>query len=258
MTFPTTQWSLFAVAAQDGEEAARHALDELCRRYHAPVLAYFRSHVPVREDAEDLTQELFRQLLVKQIWFRADVSRGRFRYFLMCIAGTALKNWLKARGTQKRGGRELAQSLDLLMNSGHEPAAPDDHAELAFDREWARTVMTAAWQQMANVAARTPRRAARFAVLRRFLPGSEAPPTYAAAAEALSTSADNVKSFIHRLREDFRDTVRRIIADTVLSGEDVPGEMEHLAAVMAAGHVPSDPPGENILSPLGPDRLLKQ
>ncbi len=258
MTFPTTQWSLFAVAAQDGEEAARHALDELCRRYHAPVLAYFRSHVPVREDAEDLTQELFRQLLEKQTWFRADVSRGRFRYFLLCIAGTALKNWLKARGTQKRGGRQLVQSLDLLVSSGIEPAAPDDHAELAFDREWARTVMAAAWQQLENAAARTPRRAARFAVLRRFLPGSEAPPTYAAAAGDLGTSVDNVKSFIHRLREDFRDTVRRIIADTVLSGEEVPGEMAHLAAVMAAGHVPPEPQGENILPHLAGDGLSKQ
>ena len=257
MTFPTTQWSLIAVAAQNGDGAAREALEELCRRYHAPVLAYFKAKTPCLEDAEDLTQEMFAQMLRKQSWLRADIARGQFRSFLLGIAANALRSWLKARAAQKRGGAFSIQSLDLLMDFGWQPSAPPDHAELIFDREWACTVMGAAWRQMVDSASRTPQRAARFAVLRRFLPGSSGPPTYTDAAAALDTTVDNVKSCIHRLREDFRDAVRRVIGETVLSSDGVAGETAHLAAVMAASQIPSGPPDENSLSPLDTDGLFK-
>ena len=258
MTFPTTQWSLIAIAAQDGDGTAREALEELCRRYHAPVLAYFKANAPVREDAEDLTQELFAQMLRKQSWLRADIERGQFRSFLLGIAVNALRSWLKARARLKRGGCFSLHSLDLLMDCGWQPAAPPDPAELVFDREWARTVMSAAWRQVEDAASRTPQRAARFAVLRRFLPASGAPPTYADAAGALDTSVDNVKSWIHRLRDDFRDAVRRVIAETVHSGDEVAGEMDYLAAIMTAGQIAPRPQTRNSLSPLDADGLSKR
>lgn len=238
MSFPTTQWSLIAGATRDGSAAGRSALAELCRRYHGPVLAYFRAHAPSHEDAEDLTQELFRQMLEKRSWRRADETRGQFRGFLRGIAANALRNFIKARGAEKRGGGRMLHSLDLLAEAGWEPAAPDDGADLVFDREWAVSVLTAAFRQLEGAAAVSPDKSERFTILRRFLPGSEAPPTYAAAADLLDTTVDNVKSFIHRLREDFRDAVRQVISDTVLSRTEVDAEMDHLCAVMTAGHVP--------------------
>lgn len=255
MSFPTTQWSLIARATRDGGADGRDALAELCRRYHGPVLAYIRTKVPVREDAEDLTQEMFRQMLEKRSWRRADEARGQFRGYLRAIAANAIRNWWKMRGTGKRGGGRTVHSLDLLAEAGWEPAAPDDGADLMFDREWALTVLAVAFRQLEGAAAVSPDKSARFAFLRRFLPGSEAPPTYAAAAAALETSVDNVKTLIHRLRDDFRAAVLRVISDTVLSPGEVAGEMEHLGAVMTAGHVPAPPRAADFSQPSAADGL---
>ena len=231
-------------------------MERLCSLYHPPVLAYFQSHVTEKADAEDLTQELFRQFLHHKTWLRFDASKGRFRHFLLCIAGSALKNWNRNRGALKRGGGQPLQSFDLLVDAGLEPEAPPDGGELAFDREWARTVVAEAWRLMEVAAARSSKRTARFAVLRRFLPGGEAPPTYADAAAALSTSVGHVKAYVHRLREEFRGNVRWLIAATVPSSAEVTGEMAHLCAVMSAGHVPDPQPGGDSLSHSPADGLF--
>lgn len=258
MSFPTTQWSLIAKATRDGSAAGRSALAELCRRYHGPVQAYIRTKVPSLEDAQDLTQELFGQMLEKRSWRRADGDRGQFRSYLLAIAANAVRNWWRMRNADKRGGGQPLQSLDLLAEAGWEPAAPENGEDLIFDREWALTVLTAAWRQLEAAAAVSPDKSARFTVLRRFLPGSEAPPAYADAAASLETSLDNVKSLIHRLREDFRDAVSGVISDTVLSRDEVAGEMDHLCAVMAAGHVPAPPRPADFLQPSTADGLYKE
>jgi RNA polymerase sigma-70 factor (ECF subfamily) len=239
MSFPTTHWSLIAAATLNGDEAGRAALNELCRRYRGPVLGFFRSKLPSAEDAEDLTQSLFNQMLEKRIWLRADAAKGRFRSFLLTVASNAWHHWRKAAAAAKRGGTDARLSLDLLSQSGWEAAAPDDDGALVFDREWADTVMAAAWSRVEKAATATPETAARFAVLRRFLPGRDPPPTYEAAAAELGIRADHVKTLIHRLRQDFRTALCREVADTLAAGDDLDGEMNHLSRVMSAG--PGEP-----------------
>jgi len=235
MSFPTTQWNLIAAATLNGDRAGRDALNELCRLYREPVLAFFRSKMARPEDAQDLTQRLFERLCEGRIWKRADASKGLFRSYLLAIAFNVLRNWNKAVATSKRGPGTALLSLDFLDENGWEPAAPDDDTAITFDREWALAALAAAWDRMEESAAARPEKSARFAILRRFLPGKDPPPTYEAAADSLGVSVDHLKTLIHRIRSKFRKYLRVEVARTVSSPDELESEMDHLHSVMIAG-----------------------
>lgn len=234
MTFPTTHWTVLAAATVHGDTVGRNALNELCGTYRAPVLAFFRARCGGREDAEDLTHQLFEQLIETRAWRRADRCRGQFRAYLLGIAHNALRNWRRAEAAAKRGDGQLPARLDLLAEAGWEAPAPDDDAALLFDREWAVAVLAAAWERVQARAGESPERSARFSVLRLFLPGSIPPPSYESAAHSLNCTPDHVRVLIHRLRAEFAETLRAEVASTVSDPAEVGAEMAHLRAVMSA------------------------
>src|SRR5262245_46577080 len=106
--FAETRWSLVLAAGRGGEPVAEAALAELCQTYWYPLYAYVRrlGHQP--DDARDLTQEFFAQLLAKHYLRAADRERGRFRSFLL----TAFRRFLskqrhQARAQKRGGGRRI-------------------------------------------------------------------------------------------------------------------------------------------------------
>src|SRR4051812_42036699 len=88
--FTTTHWSLVVGARNSEEPGAKAALNELCRSYWQPVFAFVRRSVSNPEDARDLTQGFFADLLKDRSLSRADPKAGRFRSFLL----GALKHFL--------------------------------------------------------------------------------------------------------------------------------------------------------------------
>ncbi len=77
--FQTTRWSLIATAARESPSLAREALEQLCRAYRPPVVAYLRRDGHAPADAEDLAQAFFVRF-IERGWYRdADPERGRFR-----------------------------------------------------------------------------------------------------------------------------------------------------------------------------------
>ena len=79
----TTQWSQ-VLAARDGSESqARAALESLCQTYWQPLYAYIRHQGSSPDEARDLTQGFFAELLEKDFLSSVDPSKGRFRSFLL-------------------------------------------------------------------------------------------------------------------------------------------------------------------------------
>ena len=110
--FATTHWSV-VLAAGHGESApAGRALETLCRAYWYPIYVYVRKKGYRPEEAQDLTQEFFAQLIAKNHFRLADRTKGRFRAFLMATLDYFLaREWSRAH-RQKRGGQFTFISLD--------------------------------------------------------------------------------------------------------------------------------------------------
>src|SRR5688572_32615431 len=80
--FQTTRWSLI-LASRDETRDGAAALDQLCRIYRSPVLAYVRHHGHGPDDAEELTQAIVAYLLDREMVHRADPARSSYRAILV-------------------------------------------------------------------------------------------------------------------------------------------------------------------------------
>jgi RNA polymerase sigma-70 factor (ECF subfamily) len=229
MYFPTTHWSLLAKATSSGDEEARRALEELCRRYWTPVNQFIQYRGYHGAEAEDLTQEFFLHVCQHSTFTRADRMRGRFRSFLLGALVKFLANASDRAHAQKRGGG----TPDLRLDDIDEATAPSALAEslAGFDREWATTVLANAMERVRAEYAGTGRGPV-FAVLRDFLPGTATPPGYEVAAQGIGSSVAALKSEVHRLRLRFRTFIREEVAATVSAPHEIEEELAHLQAVL--------------------------
>ena len=105
--FATTRWSVVLAAGQRYDRCPGSA-GKLCQTYWYPLYAYVRRRGHSPEDAQDLTQEFFAQLLERKSLAKADPNRGRFRSFLLATMNHFLTNAWKRRGQKRGSGRRIA------------------------------------------------------------------------------------------------------------------------------------------------------
>jgi RNA polymerase sigma factor (sigma-70 family) len=151
--FPATRWSVID-AARSGDSGERErALAALFAAYWKPVYKYVRLrwNRPV-EDAQDLTQGFFAELLDRDLLAQYDPAKSRLRTFLRVCVDSFVMNQDKAAQRQKRGGNVLHVALDFQEVEGElrervvDPAeipAPQSMEEF-FEKEWIRSLFTLA------------------------------------------------------------------------------------------------------------------
>lgn len=158
--FPLTRHSvLAAVRGGDSEEKSR-ALDLLFAAYWKPIYKYIRlkfSRPP--QDAQDLTQGFFAELLERELLARFDPAKSRLRTFLRLCADSFVLNEMKSAGRQKRGGSAVHLALDFAAAEGElsaqtiDPAAipSPDNLEEFFEKEWIRSLFSLAVEDLRNL-----------------------------------------------------------------------------------------------------------
>ena len=235
--FATTRWTLIAAAGKTATPEARKALSELCRLYWYPLYAFVRRRGYDADEALDLTQGFFTRLIEKNDLAAADPARGRFRSWLLASVKHFLSNEWDRASAQKRGGGRAVYSLDIDADDAerryrHEPS----HSltpERIFDRRWALTTLEQALGELERHSA-AEGKAALFEALRPTLTSNatgDATP-YRDVAERLGMTEGAVKVASHRLRQKYRDLLRRGIAETVKSPEEVDDEIRDLFAAL--------------------------
>ena len=81
--FLTTNWSLIE-GIQSTDDNNRSLIELLLKRYWKPVYCYLRRKGHSNEQAKDLTQGFFHEVVLnRNLVQRADQSKGRFRAFLL-------------------------------------------------------------------------------------------------------------------------------------------------------------------------------
>jgi RNA polymerase sigma-70 factor (ECF subfamily) len=231
--FATTRWSIVLAAGQSVSQETTDALEALCETYWLPVYAYVRRVVPRIEDAQDLTQEFFAQLLEKNAIAKADPERGRFRAFLL----TALKNCLanerdKARA-QKRGGGKPVLALDF--DSGESLCQIEPSHELTperlFERRWVLTLLDLVLEQLRRELAMEGKEL-HFQQFKAALTGDMASADYEQAAEALGLTPAAAKQAAYRMRKRYRELFRQEVARTVADDSEVDDEIGRLLEIL--------------------------
>jgi len=233
VTFATTQWTLVIAAGDPQDPESREALADLCEAYWYPLYVYLRRRGHPQEEAEDLVQGFFTQLLAKNYIKAADRERGRFRSFLLAaLKNFAANEWDKKQAL-KRGGGATTLSLDFETAEGRYHIEPADERtpEQAFDQGWAVAQLEQVLERMRGEAS-DPQAAARFEALSGFLTGESDDVRYKDIAKGLGMTEGAVKVAIHRLRQRFGDVLRDEVARTLADPADVDNEIRHLFAAV--------------------------
>lgn len=109
----------------------RTAFSELFRRHYDEIYRYCARRVGSREQAEDLTSQVFMKMVKKFNSFMGDETA--FRCWLFRIACNEINSHFRAAGRQ-------ARALEKLQSEYREPDGPDLAADCAEDEENARKV----------------------------------------------------------------------------------------------------------------------
>ena len=234
--FAATRWTL-VLAAKGGDTASQAALSELCATYYAPVVTFLRASGRAEDAARDLAHTFFAGVLAGQGLKGADRERGRFRsYLLGALKNFLASEWDRERAAKRGGGIEPA-SLDDTGTSGgvaaQIPAPEAAHLEWAFERQWALTIIDRALETV-GAELRAAGKGTHFELLKPWLTGAAGALSQADAARELGVSESAAKVAIHRLRQRFREAVKKEIAQTVPADADVDDELRHLLAVLVA------------------------
>ncbi len=224
--FQTTRWSLIAAAAHETPEHPRPALEQLCRAYRPPVLAYIRRCGQPVNDAEDLAQAFFLRFLERGWYAEADPHRGRFRALLL----TALRHFLTdahahATALARGGGARFADGLEQVADTGDTP-------EQAFDRAWLGTVLARAMDTLQ----REWTLAGKHAQFRQLAPLLVERPEGDALRRIAAEQGQRSNSLavqVHRMRKRLRQLVRLELLRTVGSPEALERELAELRTVLS-------------------------
>jgi RNA polymerase sigma factor (sigma-70 family) len=232
MPFTTTHWSV-VLEAQSESPAAQEALEKLCHIYWRPIYSFVQRQGIAPEEAEDVTQAFFADLLEHKSLTAVRKEKGRFRSYLLGALKYFLADERRRAMAIKRGkGQRLIPLEELSADERIEMELADPvTAERIYERRWASTVLERVLSLLKNeyVAAGN---AALFDSLKQLLPDEPGSPSQADIAGQLGMTANAVRQAFHRFRQRYQLLLREEIAHTVATPGDVEDELRHLIAVV--------------------------
>ena len=231
--FATTHWSVVLSARESSPQAAA-ALEALCSTYWPPLYSYIRRRGHDLHEAQDLTQAFIAHLLAKDFLGKVSRDKGKFRSFLLVSLNNFLVSEHLRTTAQKRGGGIAFVPLDASAAEDWLLAEPamTETAEDVFDRRWALTQLERAFAQVRGEF-EAAGKLAQFEGLKSFLEGDVNHGDYRGAARELDMSPGAVAVAVHRLRQRYRELLRREIAETVGTPEQVEDELCALRAILS-------------------------
>ena len=155
--FPPTRWSVIETARSGDSGERDRALETLFAAYWKPVYKYVRLrwNRPV-EDAQDLTQGFFLELLEREMLLRYDPKKSRLRTYLRLCVDSFVMNQDKAAHRQKRGGNTIHITLDfgaaeeelrgVAIDATSIPSPVS--VEQFFEKEWIRNLFSRAVEDL--------------------------------------------------------------------------------------------------------------
>jgi len=231
-TFLTTHWS-FIEGIKQHKDQDRALIGLLLERYWKPVYCYLRRKGYDNEQAKDLTQEFFHEVVLnRHLLERADSEKGRFRTFLLHSLNQYLIDEHRKETARKHIPKEKLVPLDIA----DQPTLPEMvcklDAEQSFNYVWKAELLE---RVLAKVKDRYTTRGMethwyvfRDRLLEPYLEDHEVPSfgqicqLYRIADE---TTASNMLKTVKRL---FRSVLEKHIRQTVLSGEAVEEELREI------------------------------
>ena len=214
--FPSTSWSIVSGLRSASPEAKKKALESLCARYWAPVLHYVRrAWSKNHEDAKDLTQGFFLELLEGDAIHKYAPDRASFRTYLKMLLSRYSADQNDLRIALKRGGGRRIVPIDdgeaPLQVADPRAASPEN----VFDQAWKAQLFKRTLERTQRHFVETKREIQFLAFEEYHLKQPTDPITYASLARKHGVKESDIRNYLFTAKEKFEEELRSELAETV-------------------------------------------
>ena len=230
--FLTTQWSLIE-NIKAGQDKDKLLIGFLLQEYWKPVYCYLRRTGYDNEQAKDLTQGFFHEVVFnKDLVGRADKTRGRFRSFLLhALKQYSTKQNLKERAS-KRIPKEKMVSLDVVEPPTMPVSLTQVSVEESFNYAWVSAllerVLSFVKAECAEQGMDTHWMLFYERVVRPLL-ADQTPPSVAHLCQVHGIeNTQTASNMIVTVKRRFRAALEQNVRRTLLDGDQTPDEIEEL------------------------------
>ena len=140
--FLTTHWSIIANVGTIDDDKNQALIGLLVSKYWKPVYCYLRRKGHDNEQAKDLTQGFFHEVVLgRSLIQKADRSKGRFRSFLLIALNRYLITAKTGHAAQKRIPKSKLVPLDLTDLPELRQASSELTPEDSFNYAWISSLL---------------------------------------------------------------------------------------------------------------------
>ena len=149
--FLTTHWSLIE-KTQAHEEGNRALIGLLLKKYWKPVYCYLRRKGYDNEQAKDLTQGFFHEVVLNRgLIQKADQTKGRFRSYLLLALNRYIINMQEEETAQKRIPKAKLVPLDLIDLPDLPPSLIQSAPEESFHYAWVSALLEQVMEEVQTI-----------------------------------------------------------------------------------------------------------
>jgi hypothetical protein len=231
--FLTTHWSLIEEIGVCETDQSSALIELLLARYWKPVYCYLRRRGYPNEEAKDLTQGFFQEVVLgRNLIEKADQTKGRFRSFLLVALNRYVANVEAEQAARKRTPASGLVSLDLAgIDEVPQPMTtltPED----AFTYAWVSALLE---QVLRDVQAGCEQdgkaihwRVFRDRVLDPVMKGGQAPSMGEICARHGLADPARASNMVVTVKRRFRAALAERLRDSVMSDEEAEAEFREI------------------------------
>ena len=230
--FLTTHWSLIEqVGSADHQNQALIGL--LINKYWKPVYCYLRHQGHDNEQAKDLTQGFFHQVVLgRDLIDKADQTRGRFRTFLLVALNRYLIQMQQKQTARKRIPRTKLVPLDNIDIPDIDKTDAELSPEGVFNYAWVSTLLEDVLEEVEAICRQRHLtvhwRAFKERILQPILEGNDPPALHDICERLGIENTTKASNMIGTVKKIFRNILEQHVRRSVLSDEDMPEELTQI------------------------------
>ncbi len=239
-TFQTTHWTAIEKVGSNDDIDNEALLADLFRAYWKPVYYYLRHKGHGNEEAKDLTQGFFHEVILgRKLMQRADRAEGRFRTLLLRALDHYLVSMHRKETARKRIPRDSLVSLDDSILDRLPEAVDNLNSEDVFQYTWVCELLD---RMLEEVEAECRHRGMaihwglfRDRVLQPILTCTEPPPLERLCRKYGIDTTMKVSNMIFAVKRRFQAAAKRLLRQSVASEDKISEEMLELVKFLAKG-----------------------
>lgn len=236
--FPSTHWTVIQDAGPGDDAHSQRIIGDLLGDYWKPVYCYLRHRGRSNEEAKDLTQGFFQEVVLgRELIQRADPARGRFRTLVLTALNNYLANVHRGATARKRIPKHKLVPLEQA-DAGDLPEVmrtitPDESFHYAWVSELLDRMLEEVEADCRAHGMDTHWNLFHDRVLRPTLEDKASPPLAELCARYGITEATQASNMIFAVKRRLQGALQRYVRQSVACDEEISEEILELRQFLA-------------------------